>query len=130
MKANLKETVRVDVRPDVIFAPNAGVKGILWQECEGMHRTTPGRMIISALHMENAHKTFLRMTAEFRWEMCKRTHGSHWNDPSSNSLTADYFDYIQFYRKNNDLSADAKEKVKLLITKARNSVKEAFVLDT
>ncbi len=129
MKANLKETIRVDVRPDVIFAPNAGVKGILWQECEGMHRTTPGRMVISALHMENAHKTFIRMTGEFRWEMCKRTMGARWNDFATHSLTSDYCSYAQFFSKNRDLSYDAKEKLKETLKRCKNSYKEMFVQD-
>lgn len=129
MKANLKETVRVDVRPDVIFAPNAGVKGILWQECEGMHRTTPGRMVISALHMENAEKTFIRMTGEFRWEMCKRTMGARWNDFATHSLTSDYCSYAQFFSKNRDLSYDAKEKIKETLKRCKNSYKEMFVQD-
>lgn len=129
MKANLKETIRLDIRPDVIFAPNAGVKGILWQECEGMHRTTPGRMVVSALHMENAHRTFLRMTAEFRWEMCKRTMGARWNDFASHSLTSDYCSYAQFFPKNRDLSYDAKEKLKETLKRCKNSYKEMFVQD-
>ena len=129
MKANLKETIRVDVRPDVIFAPNAGVKGILWQECEGMHRTTPGRMVISALHMENAEKTFIRMTGEFRWEMCKRTMGARWNDFATHSLTSDYCSYAQFFSKNRDLSYDAKEKLKETLKRCKNSYKEMFVQD-
>lgn len=129
VKANLKETVRVDVRPDIILAPNAGVKGILWQECEGMHRTTPGRMVISALHMENAEKTFTRMTGEFRWEMCKRTMGARWNDFASHSLTSDYCSYAQFFSKNRDLSYDAKEKLKETLKRCKNSYKEMFVQD-
>ena len=129
MKANLKETVRVDIRPDIIFAPNAGVKGILWQECEGMHRTTPGRMVISALHMENAEKTFIRMTGEFRWEMCKRTMGARWNDFATHSLTSDYCSYAQFFSKNRDLSYDAKEKLKETLKRCKNSYKEMFVQD-
>ena len=129
MKTNLKETIRVDVRPDVIFAPNAGVKGILWQECEGMKRTAPGRMFISALHMENAEKTFIRMTGEFRWEMCKRTMGARWNDFATHSLTSDYCSYAQFFAKNRDLSYDAKEKLKEALKRCKNSYKEMFVQD-
>ncbi len=128
-KANLRETIRLDIRPDIIFTPNAGVKGILWQECEGMHRSTPGRMLISALHMENAHKTFLRMTAEFRWEMCKRTMGARWNDFATHSLTSDYCNYAQFFSKNRDLSYDAKEKLKETLKRCKNSYKEMFVQD-
>lgn len=129
MKVNLKETIRVDVRPDVILTPNAGVKGILWQECEGMYRTTPGRMVISSLHMENAEKTFLRMTGEFRWEMCKRTMGARWNDFASHSLTSDYCSYAQFFSKNRDLSYDAKEKLKETLKRCKNSYREMFVQD-
>ena len=128
-KANLKENVQIDIRPDVILMPNVGVKGILWQEIEGMHRTTPGRMMISALHMENADKTFIRMTGEFRWEMCKRTMGARWNDFSSHSLTSDYCSYAQFFSKNRDLSYDAKEKIKETLKRCKNSFKEMFVRD-
>jgi hypothetical protein len=38
-------------------------------------------------------------------------------------------DYIQFYRKNRDLSDDAKDKIKLQIQKARNNSRETFLID-
>ena len=123
------EFIHKEIMPDIILMPNYGARGMMWQEVEGKKRATPCRMIMPLFTPENLRMMFRRICAEYRWEMCKRTQGSHWNDPSSNSLTADYFDYLQFYRKNNDLSADAKEKVKTLLTKARNSIKEAFVLD-
>ena len=129
LNMNIKETIRMDVRPDIILTPNAGVKGVLWQECEGMHRTTPGRMLISALHTENSEKTFIRMTGEFRWEMCKRTMGARWNDFASHSLTSDYCSYVQFFSKNRDLSYDAKEKLKEMLKHCKNSYKEMFVQD-
>ena len=127
--ANLKESVQIDIRPDVILMPNAGCKGILWQEIEGMYRTTPGRMMISVLHTENVDKTFIRMTGEFRWEMCKRTMGARWNDFASHSLTSEYCSYAQFFNKNRDLSFDAKEKIKELMKRCKNSYKEMFVHD-
>lgn len=127
--ANIKESVQIDIRPDVILMPNAGTKGILWQEIEGMYRTTPGRMMISSLHMENVDKTFVRMTGEFRWEMCKRTMGARWNDFASHSLTSDYCSYAQFFNKNRDLSFDAKEKIKELLKRCKNNFKEMFVRD-
>ncbi len=123
------EFIHTEIAPDIILMPNYGARGIMWQEVEGKKRATPCRMVLPIFTPENLRMLFLRLCGEYRWEMCKRTQGSHWNDPSSNSLTGDYFDYLQFYRKNNDLSADAKEKVKTLLTKARNSIKEAFVLD-
>lgn len=123
------EFIHTEIMPDIILMPNYGARGIMWQEVEGKKRATPCRMVLPIFTPENLRGLFLRLCGEYRWEMCKRTQGSHWNDPSSNSLTGDYFDYLQFYRKNNDLSADAKEKVKTQMTKARNSIKEAFVID-
>ena len=123
------EFIHTEIVPDFILMPNYGARGIMWQEVEGKKRATPCRMVLPVFTPENLRTLFLRLCGEYRWEMCKRTQGSHWNDPSSNSLTGDYFDYLQFYRKNNDLSPDAKEKVKTLLAKARNSIKEAFVLD-
>lgn len=128
-KVNVKETVYVDIKPDIILMPNIGTKGILWQEIEGMHRTTPGRMMISAFHMENLEKTFIRMVGEFRWEMCKRTMGARWNDFSIHSLTGDYCDYAQFFAKNRELSYDAKEKIKTTLKRCKNNYKELFILD-
>ncbi len=123
------EFVHTEILPDIILMPNYGSRGIMWQEVEGKKRATPCRMILPVFTPENLRGLFLRLCGEYRWEICKRIQGSHWNDPSSNCLTADYFDYLQFYKKNNDLSADAKDKVKTLLAKARNSIKEAFVLD-
>ena len=48
---------------------------------------------------------------------------------SDRSLTSEYFDYIQFYRKNHDLSQDAKESIKTGLRKARGSFKEMFIRD-
>ena len=36
---------------------------------------------------------------------------------------------MQFYKKNRDLSADAKEKVKSMLARAKNNYREVFVLD-
>jgi len=69
------------------------------------------------------------MVGEFRWEMCKRIQGAHWNDLSELSLTSEYTDYIQFYRKNRELSQEAKEKIQMALQKSKNSYKEMFVRD-
>lgn len=124
-----KEFVAVKIMPDVILTPNMGTRGVMWQEIEGRKRTTPARFVISALHLEDLQTTFTRLIGEYRWEMCKRVQGARWNDISDRSLTSEYFDYVQFYRKNNDLSSDAKEKVKQSLVKAKNSFKEMFVRD-
>ena len=128
-KLGLRENVLLDIHPDFIIMPNVGSNGICWQEIEGMQRSTPGRMMISAIHTENIEKTFVRMTGEFRWEMCKRIQGYRWNDIATYSLTSEYFDYVQFYKKNRSLTAEAKERIKNNLQRAKNSFKEMFIRD-
>ena len=128
-KVNVKENIYLDVRPDVILMPNIGSRGVLWQEIEGMYRTTPGRMMLSAFHIDNIKKTFARMIGEFRWEMCKRDMGARWNDFSVHSLTSDYCDYAQFFNKNRELSYDTKEKIRAALKHCRNNYKELFISD-
>ncbi len=124
-----KETIHLEYLPDVILAPNVGIRGIMWQEIEGKKRNSPGRIAFSIFHMEDLTATMVRLTGEFRWEMCKRIQGTRWNDVSERSMTSEYFDYVQFYRKNHDLSAEAKERVRVSLQRAKNSFKEMFVRD-
>ncbi len=124
-----KENIDVEILPDVILMPNVGVRGVMWQEIEGRKRTSPARMMVSIFEMEDLNNILVRLTGEYRWEMCKRIQGARWNDVSEPSLTSEYFDYIQFYKKNRELSADAKDKIKLSMQKAKNSFKEMFVRD-
>lgn len=124
-----KEYVSIEILPDLILMPNVGVRGVMWQEIEGRKRTTPSRMMLSIFQMEDLTNILVRLTGDYRWEMCKRIQGARWNDISEASLTSEYFDYIQFYKKNRDLSADAKDKIKLNMQKAKNSFKEMFIRD-
>ena len=124
-----REFIDVEVLPDVILMPNVGVRGVMWQEIEGKRRTTPARMMSSIFQLEDIAATLIRLTGEFRWEMCKRVQGARWNDVSERSLTSEYFDYIQFYRKNSELSADARDKIKTEMIRAKNSFKEMFLRD-
>lgn len=124
-----KEMIHLEFLPDVILMPNAGVRGVMWQEIEGKKRNSPSRMLFSIFHMEDINATMVRLAGEFRWEMCKRVQGSRWNDVSERSLTSEYFDYVQFFRKNHELTNEAKEKIKNSLQRAKNSFKEMFVRD-
>lgn len=124
-----KETIHVECLPDIILMPNAGIRGVTWQEIEGRKRTTPARMMLSIFHMEDLFTTTIRLVGDYRWEMCKRVQGARWNDLSERSLTSEYFDYIQFYKKNNDLSPEAKERIRQSLMGAKNSFKEMFIRD-
>lgn len=69
------------------------------------------------------------VAGRFRWEMCRKIQGARWNDITEASLTSEYSDYIQYYRKNSELSTDAKDKVKKSLQKAKNNYREVFVKD-
>lgn len=125
----LKEMVHIECLPDIILMPNVGTRGVMWQEIEGKKRSTPSRFMLSIFHMEDVNATIIRLAGEYRWEMCKRIQGARWNDISDSSLTSEYFDYIQFYRKNNELSSEMKERVHTSLQRAKNSFKEMFVRD-
>ncbi len=45
------------------------------------------------------------------------------------SLTSEYYDYAQFYKKNHELSSEAKERVRTSLLRAKNSFKETFARD-
>lgn len=124
-----RELIHFEYLPDVILMPNVGIRGVMWQEIEGKRRNSSGRMLFSIFHLDDVELTSIRLAGEFRWELCKRIQGSRWNDISDRSLTSEYFDYIQFYRKNHDLSSEAKEKVRSGLQRTKNSFKEMFVRD-
>lgn len=124
-----KEYIHNELLPDIILMPNVGNRGVMWQEIEGRNRQTHARMMISSFCITDLDVLFIRLTGEYRWEMCKRVQGARWNDVSDPSLTSLYTEYLQFYRKNNDLSTQAKEQVKAALQKAKNNFREVFIRD-
>lgn len=124
-----KRSIHLEYLPDFILMPNVGIRGVMWQEIDGRFRNSPGRMCCSIFHMENLNNTIIRMTGEFRWELCRRMQGSRWSDVTYHSLTSDYADYIQYYRKNPELTAEIKERIKINLQRSKNSTKEMFVRD-
>lgn len=124
-----KAFIQVEILPDIILMPVIGTRAGMWQEITGAKRTTPGRFILPIGQEEELTGILINLCAEFRWELCKRIQGARWNDLSERSLTSDYVDYIDTYKKNRDLSQEAKDRVKAAMQKHRNSYKEMFVAD-
>jgi len=123
------ERIMKEVLPDFILMPNAGTRVTMWQETSGVKSDTPGRFMFPILTALDVEELMLGVVGYFRWEMCRRLQGVHWNDVREKSLTAEYCTYIQFYKKNHDLSADAKEKIKSALVRAQNNYREVFVKD-
>ena len=101
----------------------------MWQEVGGKNKATPGRFAFPILSNTNIDDMMVKMFGRFRWELCRCIQGMQWNDVKVKSLTSEYMDYIQFYRKNRDLSDEAREKIKLQIQKGRNNSREIFLID-
>lgn len=124
-----KEIIMQSVYPDIIFMPVFGDNAIMWQEISGRVRNSPGRFIIPIFTDGNIDDMVQRLIGAFRWELCKTMLGLSWNDISIKSLTSEYMDYLQFYKKNKDISEEGKEKIKTQIKKHRNISKEVFISD-
>ncbi len=125
----VKEYVMKRVFPDVILFPNVGSNGVMWQEIAGKKRDTPARFLLPIFTDVNLGLLLIRILGRFRWELCRTIEGVAWNDIQNKSLTSEYSDYLQFYRKNKDLSEEKKERIKAQIQKGRNSSREIFVID-
>lgn len=124
-----REFIDTEILPYIILMPVGGSRSALWQEISGAHRNTPGRMLMPAFLDKEVSSHVLRLAGEFRWEMCRREQGVHWNDVTTPSLTSLFCDYLQFYRKNHELSPELREKIKAQLQSARNSSKAVFVAD-
>lgn len=125
----INETVLKNVYPDIILMPLFGNSASMWQEIGSKNKGTPGRFCFPIMTSTNIDELMVKMFGRFRWELCRCIQGMAWNDVKVRSLTSEYMDYIQFYRKNRDLSDDAREKIKLQIQKARNNSRETFLID-
>jgi hypothetical protein len=124
-----KEIIMQSVKPDIILMPAYGTNATMWQEISGRVRTTPGRFIIPIFSDGNIDSMVQKLIGEFRWELCKTMLSVYWNDISIKSLTSEYMDYLQFYKKNKDISEESKEKLKLQIKKHRNISRQIFASD-
>lgn len=124
-----KEYIMEAVYPDIILFPMYGQRSIMWQEITGKKRNTPGRFLFPVFTEGNIEDHFIKIFGQFRWELCRCLQGAAWNDIKYKSLTSEYSDYIQFYRKNRELSEDRKEKIKAQIQKGRHNTREIFVID-
>jgi hypothetical protein len=121
--------VMKQVLPDIILMPNVGSRGVMWQDISEKKRDTPARFILSAFFIGNLETTLINMCAAYRWEICRTIQGNYWNDVREHSLTSEYCDYVQFYRKNKDLTEEVKEKVRAQFKASRNSFREMFAKD-
>ena len=124
-----KEYVLKHVYPDVILCPVYGTACSMWQEITGKKRDTPGRFLFSVITENEIEKLVMKAFGRFHWEYCRCEQGPSWNNIQYKSLTSEYMDYIQYYRKNHSLSEEKRQKIKAQILRARNNSREVFLID-
>lgn len=124
-----REVIMKEVLPDIILMPNAGTRAMMWQETAGVKRDTSARFMFPIFTAVDIDDMMVETVGRYRWEICRKIQGVHWNDIREKSLTAQYCDYLQFYRKNHELSTEAKEKIKNALLRGRNNYREVFVKD-
>jgi hypothetical protein len=124
-----REFAMKGIVPDFILSNTFGSRQFMWQDLVGKDKRSPARIILPILCSEDLETLLIDAVGALRWELCKTVLGAAWNDVTQSSITADYSDYIQFYRKNRDLSDEAKEKIKKQIQSCRNNMRDIFVSD-
>ncbi len=124
-----KEYIAKQIMPDLILFPVVGNHVSMWQEITERRRDSAGRFLIPRFTEMTPFDLMIKLFGRFRWELCRTMQGSAWNDIKYKSLTSEYMDYLQFYKKNHDLSEEKKEKLKLQIQKGRNNSREVFLQD-
>lgn len=128
-KGIVQQLIMKKVLPDIILVPTFGIKGVMWQELVGRQSVSPGRLVLPAFCAEDLDLLMIDLVAKFRWYLSKVVSSSVRKEAASGSLYADYTNYLQFYKKNRDLSSEAKEKIKVLLDRYRNNMVEIYAGD-
>jgi hypothetical protein len=109
------EMVNVSVCPDFILVPSYGTKVMMWQELTIYRgpgsKESKGRITVPIFASGDIKTMLMEAIAAFRWELTKNILGSEWNNIAVPSITSEYSDYVQFFKKNKELSAELKEKL-------------------
>lgn len=121
-----KVTLIERVLPDMILFPTYGKNCLMWQDITGRKRNSKGRFFLPILFERDLQQEMVRQLAYFRWEKCRTEMGNHWNDFRYPSLTSTYFDFLQFYKKNSELSQEKKAKIRAMLQQYNNRYREVF----
>ena len=124
----LKEFVEMQVIPHFLIVPSIGTRLMMWQDVSGRSKASRGRISVPNFAMADLFTLLVEATGAFRWELTKTIMGPDWNNVSQSSITADYTDYVQFFKKNRDLSVEAKEKLAAELKRFRSD-RDRFVND-
>lgn len=124
-----RELVMKPVMPEFILIPTFGERAVMWQELTGRVTASPGRIIFPLFTSEDVESMMAEAVARFRWELSKTMAGYSRSSSEEGSLYSDYMEYLQFYKKNHDLSPEARAKIKTQLDRCRNNTANMFAAD-
>ncbi|MFW5808268.1 MAG: hypothetical protein ACOCWH_04355, partial [Spirochaetota bacterium] len=124
-----REIIEEEILPYIILLPTYGTKTMMWQELTGTNKRSRARIVVPGLFVGDLKKELMHAFAVFRWELTRTLKGGLWADPVEGGITGAYSDYLQFFKKNSKLSAEARQKIAEKFRSSRNNVREMFAED-
>ena len=121
------ELIKKEIKPYFIILPNTGSRIQMWQEMIYNMRSSRARFLVPIIFNSDLQKSLIFSCGHYRWNLNKAL-VSNWMDPVEGGLSGAYYDYEQSYKKNPDLSDEAKEKIKEQI-KSIKIDRNRFALD-
>lgn len=112
--------VQKEVVPNFVFYPVFGSRAVMWQEMEGNKKNSAGRLFFPLFFGEKLLETTLTQLAYFRWELQKSIAGYNWTDPVEGGLVGVYYDYIRYFKKNPNITPEAKKRLEEFIKKTKS----------
>ncbi|MDC7233951.1 MAG: hypothetical protein PQJ58_12030 [Spirochaetales bacterium] len=112
--------IQKEVVPHFVLYPVYGTRAVMWQEMEGNNKNTPGRVFFPLYFGEKLQETIGTQLAYFRWELQKSIAGYNWTDPVEGGLVGVYYNYIRFFKKNPNISPEAKTRLEEFIKKTKS----------
>ncbi len=122
------DIVKIEVVPNFVLYPGAGSRMMLWQELDGAKRDTKGRIFLPVIYNEKLREGLCTVLGHFRWELQKTMAGAKWMDAVEGGYVGAYYDYINFYKKNPNITPEVKELVYEFIKKTRSD-RERYTMD-
>ncbi len=113
------ELIKKEVKPYFVVVPNSGIRVQLWQELINNIRASRGRFVVPAIFNGDLKRSLTTALAHFRWELNKIIAGANWMSPVDGGFVGAFYDYTQYYHKNNDISIETKEDIKILFNKIK-----------
>ncbi len=123
-----RDIIQCEVFPFFVLYPLFGNRAVMWQEMDGNRKNTPGRLFLPLFYSGKKEETLLNLLGEYRWELQKSIAGFNWTDPVEGGVVGSYYDYIQFYKKNPQITPEARKRLEEFIRRTKSD-KDRFSQD-